>query len=90
MKGKTIFRPKGCDYCGGLGFRGRQAIFEMMVMNNEIRSLAFDRAATNRIRKAALASGMKSLLVDGKMKVLKGITTAEEIVKVAQVEGIVT
>ena len=62
----------------------------MMVMNTEIRTLAFDRAPTNHVRKAALASGMKSLLADGRLKVLNGVTTAEEIVKVAQVEGIVT
>ncbi len=57
-------------------------------MNNEIRNLAFERAPTNKIRKAALASGMKSLLLDGQLKVLNGTTTAEEIVKVAQVEGV--
>ncbi len=62
----------------------------MMVMNNELRTLAFDRAATNKIRKAAIAGGMKSLLQDGRLKVLNGVTTAEEIVKVAQVEGVVT
>jgi type IV pilus assembly protein PilB len=90
MKDKTIYKPRGCDYCTGTGFRGRVGIFEMMVMNNEIRTLAFERSATNKIRKAALASGMKSLLLDGKLKVLNGITTAEEIVKVAQVEGVIT
>ena len=62
----------------------------MMAMNGQLRELAFDRAPTNKIRKAALASGMKSLLQDGKLKVLNGTTTAEEIVKVAQVEGIIT
>jgi type IV pilus assembly protein PilB len=90
MKGRNVCKPKGCDYCSHLGFRGRIGIFEMMVMNNEIRTLAFERAATNKIRKAALAGGMKSLLQDGRLKVLNGVTTAEEIVKVAQVEGIVT
>jgi type II secretory ATPase GspE/PulE/Tfp pilus assembly ATPase PilB-like protein len=59
-------------------------------MNSEIRNLAFERAPTNKIRTAAIASGMKTLLGDGKLKVLNGSTTAEEIVKVAQVEGIVT
>ena len=62
----------------------------MMSMNNEIRTMAFERAATNKIRAAAIAGGMKSLLMDGKLKVLDGKTTAEEVVKVAQVEGIVT
>jgi type IV pilus assembly protein PilB len=89
LKDKQIFKPRGCDYCTGTGFRGRVGIFEMMHLNNEIRTLAFDRAATNKIRKAALASGMKSLLMDGRIKVLGGITTAEEIVKVAQVEGVI-
>jgi type IV pilus assembly protein PilB len=87
---KTLYKPRGCDHCTGTGFRGRIGIFELMHMNNEIRNLAFDRAATNKIRKAALASGMKSLLADGRIKVLAGTTTAEEIVKVAQVEGVVT
>ncbi len=90
LKDKIIYKPRGCDYCTGIGFRGRIGIFEMMHMNNEIRTLAFERAPTNKIRKAALASGMKSLLADGRVKVLNGTTTAEEIVKVAQVEGIVT
>ena len=90
MKDKVLYKPRGCDYCTGTGFRGRVGIFEMMIMNNEIRTLAFERAATNKIRKAAMASGMKSLLQDGKLKVLNGTTTAEEVVKVAQVEGVIT
>ena len=90
LKDKNLFKPRGCDYCSGTGFRGRLGIFEMMIMNNELRTLAFERVATNRIRKAAIASGMKTLLADGRLKVLNGLTTAEEVVKVAQVEGIVT
>jgi len=90
LKDKTLYKPRGCDHCTGTGFRGRLGIFELMLMNSEIRDLAFARAPTNKIRKAALAGGMKSLLADGKIKVLNGVTTAEEIVKVTQVEGIVT
>jgi type II secretory ATPase GspE/PulE/Tfp pilus assembly ATPase PilB-like protein len=86
---RTLYKPRGCEHCSGIGFRGRIGIFEMMIMNNELRTLAFERAPTNKIRKAALASGMKSLLMDGRVKVLNGVTTAEEIVKVAQVEGVV-
>jgi type IV pilus assembly protein PilB len=89
VKDKTLFKPKGCDHCTGTGFRGRIGIFEMMQMNSEIRDLAFKRSPTNKIRKAALASGMKNLLADGRLKILAGTTTAEEIVKVAQVEGLV-
>ncbi|HEY7118141.1 MAG TPA: ATPase, T2SS/T4P/T4SS family [Tepidisphaeraceae bacterium] len=90
LKDKQLFKPRGCDYCTGTGFRGRIGIFEMMEMNNELRELAFERAPTNRIRKAAISGGMKSLLADGRLKILAGTTTAEEIVKVAQVEGVVT
>jgi len=90
LKDKVLYKPRGCEYCSGIGFRGRVGVFEMMHMNNEIRTLAFERSPTNKIRKAALASGMKSLLADGRLKILNGTTTAEEIVKVAQVEGIIT
>ncbi len=88
IKGKTLYKPAGCDFCNGIGFRGRLGIFEMMQMGTQLRELAFARAPTNKIRKAAIAGGMKTLIDDGKMKVLNGTTTAEEIVKVAQVEGI--
>ena len=89
IKDHILYKPRGCDFCSGTGFRGRMGIYEMMIMNNEIRELAFVRAATNKIRKAAIASGMKTLVGDGRIKVLNGVTTAEEVVKVAQVEGIV-
>jgi type IV pilus assembly protein PilB len=90
LKSKQVFKPRGCDYCTGTGYRGRLGIFEMMVMNNELRELAFTRAPTDKIRRAAMAGGMRNLLMDGRLKVLSGVTTAEEIVKVAQVEGLVT
>jgi type IV pilus assembly protein PilB len=86
-KDRNICKPNGCEYCSMTGFRGRRGVFELMVMNNELRALAFERAPTNKIRKAALAGGMKSLLADGRLKVLSGITTAEEVAKVAQIEG---
>jgi type IV pilus assembly protein PilB len=80
--GRNVMKPRGCDHCSGIGFRGRVGIFEMMVMNNELRNLAFERAPTNKIRKAALAGGMKSLLQDGRLKVLNGVTTAEEMERI--------
>ncbi len=83
----NICKPKGCDHCGGAGFRGRKAIFELMIMNSEIRELAFNRASVGRIRQAALRNGMRSLLGDGKIKILKGVTTPDEVAKFAQIEG---
>ena len=80
-------KPVGCNTCNGTGYRGRQAIFEMMVMNSEIRELAFNLAPISQLRQAALANGMRPLVEDGKIKILKGVTTADEIAKMAQVEG---
>jgi len=68
------------------GYKGRKAIFEMMQMNTEIRELAFNRAPSSRIRKAAIASGMTELVEDGRTKVLNGVTTPEEIARVSQAE----
>jgi type IV pilus assembly protein PilB len=90
LQGKTIYRAVGCANCNNTGYRGRKGIFEMMVMNNEVRELAFKRAPTNVIRKAARASGMKALLEDGKVKILNGTTTPNEIARVTQAEGLVT
>ena len=75
-----------CPNCGGAGYRGRQAIFEMMTMNSEIRELAFNLAPIVDIRNAALANGMRPLVADGKLKVLKGTTTPDEIARMAQVD----
>jgi type IV pilus assembly protein PilB len=88
LQGKMIYRAIGCPACNNTGYMGRKGIFEMMVMNNEVREMAFKRAPTNVIRKAARASGMKSLLDDGKIKVLSGLTTPGEIARVTQAEGL--
>jgi type II secretory ATPase GspE/PulE/Tfp pilus assembly ATPase PilB-like protein len=69
------------------GFKGRKAIFEMMLMNAEIRELTFNKSQASEIRKAALAAGMKGLVVDGRTKVLNGVTTPEEIARVSQSDG---
>ena len=82
----TIYKAVGCDECGGTGFRGRRAINELMIMNSRIRELAFNGAPIAEIRRAAIASGMRPLLGDGKIKILKGMTTPEEIARVAQAE----
>ncbi|MHC4563657.1 MAG: GspE/PulE family protein [Planctomycetota bacterium] len=85
----TFYRGRGCQRCNGSGYRGRQGIFELMIMDSTIRELAFARAPANEIRRAARAGGMRTLLEDGKLKVAAGITTAEELVRVAQAEELV-
>ena len=79
-------RGKGCEYCKGTGFRGRKGIFEMMVMNRQLRDLAFEKAPNNEVRKAAIANGMCSLAVDGVRKVLSGLTVPDEVVRMAKMD----
>ncbi|MDG2094527.1 MAG: ATPase, T2SS/T4P/T4SS family [Phycisphaerales bacterium] len=81
-----IMDAVGCPKCNGLGYKGRQAIFEFMMMTNDIREMAFARAPVSEIRQAAIRDGMRDLLGDGRMKVLKGITTPSEVSKFAQAE----
>jgi len=81
-----LVRGKGCDYCKGTGFRGRKGLFEMMVMNRQLRDLAFEKAPTNEVRKAAIANGMSSLAMDGVRKVLNGTTTPDEVVRMAKMD----
>jgi type IV pilus assembly protein PilB len=89
LEGKTIWRGAGCSRCGGSGYRGRQGVFEMLQLNNEIRELAFNRAPTSDVRRAARASGMRTLVEDGKLKILRGVTTPDEVARIAQAEGVV-
>jgi len=87
LKDHSVYRAVGCSACGGTGYRGRKGIFELMEMNTEIRELAFKGAATLRVRQAALASGMRPLVGDGRLKVLSGMTTPDEVARLAQAEG---
>ena len=89
MKNGSFWRGKGCKVCGGTGYRGRKGIFELMEMNHNIADLAIARGALGDIRKAAKASGMKSLLEDGRRKVLAGITTAEELINHTQATDLI-
>jgi type IV pilus assembly protein PilB len=84
----TFMKGRGCNHCGGGGYRGRLGIFEMMTMSSKIRELAFSGAATQVIRRAAVNLGMTTLYNDGIQKVCKGITTLEELLRSAkQVEN---
>ncbi|MEM1107122.1 MAG: ATPase, T2SS/T4P/T4SS family [Planctomycetota bacterium] len=89
LEGQTIYKATGCARCGNTGYRGRRGVYELMFMNAELRELAFNRAPVGKLRAAAVASGMRTLLGDGKLKVLDGQTTLEEIARIAQVEGTV-
>jgi len=83
--GKAM-KGQGCSNCNTTGYRGRKAIFEMMQMNTQIRELAFQLAPISDLRRAAIAAGMRTLVQDGKIKILNGVTTAEEIASSTQVD----
>ena len=87
LEKQSVYKGTGCSQCQGTGYKGRIAIFEMFEMNNEIRELAFAKAPTTELRKAAKASGMRNLMEDGKLKIFKGTTTPAEVVRITQTEG---
>ena len=86
LSNQQFKRGKGCDNCKGSGYRGRRGIFEMMTMNRSIRDLAFNKASTSEVRKAAVANGMNTLSMDGSRKALQGITTPEEVLRMAKTD----
>lgn len=87
-KKHTFYKGAGCSTCQGTGYKGRLGIFEMVEMNTRLRDLAFRKATTTELRQAAKASGMRSLVEDGKLKIFQGITTVAEVSTTAQVEGV--
>jgi general secretion pathway protein E/type IV pilus assembly protein PilB len=82
--GRPIFGPKGCRACRQLGFDGRQGIFELCVTTDAVRQLAHDRASSWEIRQAARAAGMQTLREDAWRKVLSGMTTVDEVLRVTK------
>jgi type IV pilus assembly protein PilB len=77
-------RGKGCGNCQGSGFRGRLGIYELMLMSSKVRELTFKEAPTEQVRRAAQSEGMRTLYWDGIEKALKGLTTLDEVFRVAK------
>ncbi len=80
-----MYNPVGCQFCNGLGYSGRTGIFEIMVTTEEIRKLINARATSDQIIEVSLRNGMKPMIVDGAMKASMGITTMQEILRVASI-----
>jgi type IV pilus assembly protein PilB len=75
------FRGRGCDACGGTGLKGRQGVYEVMPMSPNLRKLILMNVGAVEIRDAAVEEGMLTLRMDGWMKVMKGITTLEQVIR---------
>ncbi|MFW1677728.1 type II secretion system ATPase GspE [Pontibacter sp. JAM-7] len=80
----TLYSPKGCEHCGGSGYRGRLAIIELLVMNDNIRRLVMSRADSGTLFNAAREAGMRTMYEDGCLKALQGLTSIEDVIRVTQ------
>ncbi|MFH1904772.1 MAG: type II secretion system ATPase GspE [bacterium] len=83
-EGKKFYRGKGCEICNGIGYKGRIGIFEILVVNDEIRTLIVDKATAGELRKKSHEKGMSMLREDGLRKIYMGITTIEEVARETQ------
>ena len=82
----TVYRAKGCDACFHTGYLGRTAIYELLLIDDEVRQLIMKNADAAMVKALAVKKGMRTLRQDGAGKVLKGITSVDEVVRVTQKE----
>jgi type II secretory ATPase GspE/PulE/Tfp pilus assembly ATPase PilB-like protein len=86
LAGVQFRRPKGCSACRGTGYRGRASIAEIMMISDDIRELILRRAPEKDIRNQAMAEGMIPLLADGLRRAAAGLTSVEDVIRVAGLE----
>ena len=82
----TFYKAVGCEFCSHIGYKGRSGIFEIMPVDDEIKSLIVRQAPSSQIKEAAIAAGMRTLQQDGLSKVMNGTTSLEEVLRVVFVE----
>jgi type IV pilus assembly protein PilB len=80
----VLYRGRGCDYCKGTGFRGRTGLFELMVVDDELREMVIAESSTLNLRNKSREKGMSLLSEDGVGKALAGLTTIEEVARVCE------
>ncbi|MFQ3573301.1 MAG: GspE/PulE family protein [Thermodesulfovibrionales bacterium] len=78
-EGETLYIGKGCEKCDGSGYKGRTGIYEVLLMNKQLRNLLIKNAGTDELRKVAIDSGMRTLRMDAIEKARKGIITLEQV-----------
>jgi general secretion pathway protein E len=87
VKGATVYRAKGCEACFQTGYLGRSAIYELFIVDDEMRQLIMKNSDASMIKTLAMERGMQTLRQDGANKVLAGITSVDEVVRVTQKEA---
>ena len=78
----TLYKPVGCEHCGGSGYRGRAAIMEFLVMSDPLRRLVLKHADAGDLQDTAQQEGMDTMYEDGLRKAVAGVTTIEEVLRV--------
>jgi len=86
VAGATVYRAKGCAACFNTGYLGRKAIYELLIVDDEIRQLIMKNTDSAALRSVAMQKGMRTLRQDGADNILKGITSVDEVVRVTQKE----
>jgi len=81
-----FFVGAGCDKCFQTGYRGRTGVYELMLINEEVQDLIYRRESAGAIKKTALNAGLQTLRMDGTRKVIAGITTIAEVLRVTQTD----
>jgi len=81
ISGATFLKGKGCPNCNNTGYRGRMGIFEVFVVDDEVRKLIYDKVSSSVLRQRAREMGMRTLREDGMRKVLAGLTTPDEVIR---------
>jgi len=84
----TLYRAKGCDRCFDMGYSGRSAIFEMLLIDDEIRNLTLSHVDSGQIKKKAIEHGMTTLRMDGVSHIIRGLTSIDEVIRVTEEESI--
>ena len=80
----VIKRGRGCERCGGTGYRGHVGLYELLMVSDEVRHLITNGSDANAIRRQAIAEGMLTLRQDALDKLSRGLTTPEEVVRVTR------
>jgi type II secretory ATPase GspE/PulE/Tfp pilus assembly ATPase PilB-like protein len=77
-----VMQPTGCEQCRNTGYKGRMGIFEIFIIDDEVRHMINQRTPTTVLRQRARELGMRTLREDGVRKVLAGLTSAEEVISI--------
>ncbi len=86
VEGKTFYKGRGCDNCMNSGYRGRMAIFEIMLLDDNLRDLIIKKVSTNVLRSEARKKGMRTLRESGLLSIYDGATSIDEVVRATIME----